>query len=227
MANTKRKLIDLTGQQFGRLTVLTETRVPDRIRPSGRKAWICRCVCGTFVTLKHGQLVSKTRSCGCLSSDVTVAQNRARKGTHRKAIRFKELPEYETWCGMKKRCNNPNTKGFSDYGGRGITVCDRWQHSFADFLADMGSRPSRDHTIERINNEKGYSPDNCKWLEKEKQAQNKRNNRTLTFKGETLCISEWARRTGFHIETLRRRLAKNWSIEHTLTVRLRRPKSAS
>ncbi len=212
------KLVDLTGQVFERLTVLHDTRVPDKHRKNGRRGWVCECICGNVITLAHGQLQSGgTRSCGCLSRDTTATRNRSLAGIHRKEIRSKDFPEYGIWCDMKKRCDNPNYRQFDCYGGRGIKVCERWLHSFDNFYVDMGKRPSNNHTIERINNEGNYSPDNCKWLPKALQAQNKRNNHNLTYNGETLCISEWARRIHINVETLRRRLLNHYSIEEALT----------
>jgi hypothetical protein len=126
-----------------------------------------------------------------------------------------KTPEFGIWLRMLDRCRNPNRRAYHRYGGRGITVCDRW-HSFAAFLEDMGERPSSKHTLDRIDNEAGYSPENCRWATWKEQQQNRSNNHRLTFQGETLCLSEWAQRVGIKKTTLQERLYRGWSVERAL-----------
>lgn len=114
-------------------------------------------------------------------------------------------PEYGSWAAMLTRCRNKNNPGFKNYGGRGITVCERWM-DFSNFLADMGLRPSMRHSLERKNNEGNYEPGNCKWATRAEQANNKRNNRIIEFNGLALTVSNWARRIGIKEATLFRRL---------------------
>jgi len=104
--------------------------------------------------------------------------------------------EYISWIGMFQRCNNPNDRGYSNYGGRGIKVCDRWFQSFENFLADMGKKPTPSHTIDRIDNDGNYTPENCRWATMQEQCRNRRNNRRITFQGKTLCIIEWLKLQG-------------------------------
>lgn len=119
----------------------------------------------------------------------------------------REFPaEYSCWQHIKDRCLNPRCKCFPRYGGRGITVCDRWRASFAAFFADVGPRPGTGYTIERIDNEQGYEPGNCCWVPSSQQQQNTRRTRRITFNGETKSLSEWARVTGLSIGCLQRRL---------------------
>ncbi len=125
------------------------------------------------------------------------------------------MPEYKVWEGMIQRCTNPKAYRFDAYGGRGITVCERWR-DFGNFLADMGSRPGRKHRIERKNNSGNYEPSNCCWATQKRQMRNTRANHLVTFRGETLCVIEWAERLGINYNTLRKRLRK-WSVDRALT----------
>lgn len=124
---------------------------------------------------------------------------------------------YRAWVGMHKRCSNPAYQHYAEYGGRGISVCERWG-DFRNFLADMGEAPLG-RSLDRKDNNKGYSLRNCRWATRVEQAQNKRNNRLLEFEGETLCLCEWARRTMQSAPTLCKRLKRGWSVEEALTGR--------
>lgn len=160
---------DLSGQTFGRLTVL---RLADE-RKGGRIAWLCQCSCGEVRTLTSHQLrQGGTRSCGCYAREACGERAR-RHGSF-------GTPEYSIWAGIIQRTCNPKAPAWDNYGGRGITMCPRWRESFANFLADMGKRPSPDHSVERIDNEQGYSPENCKWILRSEQNRNKRNTHSLT-----------------------------------------------
>jgi len=120
-------------------------------------------------------------------------------------------PEYYAWKDMKRRCFNPNHKRYSDYGGRGITVCDRWLN-LENFLADMGSRPTAKHSLDRINNNGDYSFENCRWATKAEQDNNRRNNKPLiTIENETYTIVQWAEKMGFSRTVIYRRLERGWS----------------
>lgn len=128
----------------------------------------------------------------------------------------------QIWFGMKQRCNNPKHEAYARYGGRGIKICERWE-SFQNFMEDMGPRPGPEYSIERLNNDLGYEPSNCKWATRTEQSRNTRNNRRLTYNGETLCVSEWAERFGLHHNRITKRLESGWSVEEALTT----PASAS
>ena len=121
--------------------------------------------------------------------------------------------EYRTWGGMKQRCHNPNYHGFSEYGGRGIYVCDRWRgdNGFENFLADMGRRPEGDYSIDRIDNDGPYSPENCRWATVRQQAKNRRSTVFLTIEGQTKSVGEWARERGMSEYLIYNRLRKGWS----------------
>lgn len=126
-------------------------------------------------------------------------------------------PEYSAWVNMIARCTNPRQPCYPRYGGRGITVCERWRNSFEAFFADMGPRTSNKHTLERNNNDAGYAPDNCEWATRAKQARNRSSTRFIEFGGECLCVADMAVKHGLNPLTLRARLRLGWSVERALT----------
>lgn len=157
--------IDLTARIFVRLTVLSHAGRDKH----GNAMWDCVCECGTRTVVQGTRLKNgHTRSCSCLLFD----KNRKRLTTHGVTANEASPPTYNTWVNITQRCSNPNVPSWKHYGGRGITVCERWQ-DFANFLADMGERPEG-LSIERIDNDAGYSPENCVWADQKAQTRNKR-----------------------------------------------------
>ena len=132
-----------------------------------------------------------------------------------------ETPTWNSWKAMVNRCRNPNSPNFARYGGRGITVCDRWLTSFAAFLADMGERPSLEHSIDRIDNSKGYEPGNCRWATAKQQCRNTSKNVRLTFEGRTQCVSAWAEELGVSVGTLFGRIARGWPDDRVISKSMR------
>lgn len=128
---------------------------------------------------------------------------------------------YRSWLNLKQRCSNKKNTKFVRYGGRGIKVCKRWLNSFENFLADMGEKPIG-LTLDRVDNDGDYRPSNCRWATSKQQARNKTTNRFITYQGETLCLFDWARRTGIRWNTLQKRLEMGWSIHRTLTEPVRK-----
>ena len=158
------KFNDLLGQRFGRLTVIK--RAPNR----GVKVnWLCQCDCGKQSVAFASDLRSGThQSCGCLQKERVTKHSHAQRHTNGGSI------TYGSWQAMKGRCFNPRVPKYEYYGGRGITVCDRWANSFQAFLDDMGERPSHNHSIDRIDSDGDYTPDNCRWATRAEQSQNQR-----------------------------------------------------
>lgn len=200
---------DLTNKVFQRLTVIR--RAANSIYGSRSiVAWICQCSCGNIITVSAAHLTAgHSRSCGCLSREVTG--NRVRRHNHRS----KRTPEYLSWIGAKGRCFNLKNPAYKRYGGRGVTMCEEWKNDFSAFFKAMGKRP-RGYTLERIDNDGPYSPNNCIWATHYVQGGNKRNNRLLTVNDETHHIAEWARRLNIDHRTLSCRLKSGWSVEKTL-----------
>lgn len=162
--------VDLTGQKFGRLTVLELSH-----KQNGHIFWLCRCDCGELKTAMGGNLKrGHVKSCGCFLRQVSSA----RLKTHG----MSRTSEYSIWDGMKARCQNVQNTAYPNYGGRGITVCERWQ-TFENFYADMGSRPSEKHSVDRRDNDRGYEPDNCYWATPTEQLNNTRVNIAVEYEG--------------------------------------------
>jgi hypothetical protein len=159
--------LNLSGEKYGRLLIVKE--VEPFVYPSGRSVvrYLCRCDCGAKLIVRSFSLRSKyTKSCGCLRRE-TTAKNSTTHG------QSKALSEYRTWQGMKDRCHNSTNISYKWYGAKGVRVCDRWIHSFENFILDMGRKPSRTHSIDRINPSGNYEPSNCRWATPSEQTKNR------------------------------------------------------
>lgn len=195
---------NFTGRIFGRLTV---ERLDSMAK--GRSHWVCLCECGRSLIVSGNHLQrGHTKSCGCYHLDVItkhgVSKDRARRSTLTGDAALKALA-YTSWQCMRSRCNHPGHYGFHNYGGRGISVCDRW-NSFLLFLEDVGLPPSLEHTIERNGNNGDYCPGNCSWATRKEQANNRRDNHPVTIDGVTRTISEWADAAGLRYHCLLSRI---------------------
>lgn len=205
---------NLIGRKFGRLEVLEfiGRRIGRRRNGASHRSfyWRCICECGTHRIAMGGNLVKgNIVSCGCFQRELLSANRRTHGLT--------KTPEYKVWGSMIDRCTNPKNDCWGRYGGRGISICPEWRRSFETFLADIGPRPTRKHTLDRINNNGNYEPSNCRWATQTTQSRNKRNNRILTFNGATLCVVDWANITGLNPCTIYARLDAGWTAERTLT----------
>jgi hypothetical protein len=193
------RLIDVTNQRFGRLVVTRRVAVPGQ-----RPQWMCNCDCGKTSIARTGDLRSgRHRSCGCLRTESITKHGG-----------WKTLT-YSSWMSMRDRCFNPNSPHYDRYGGRGITICKRWQ-SFAHFRDDLGERPSARHTLERVNNDGNYEPSNCRWATRLEQSYNRSFSRILTIDDRAMCVAEWATELNWPQDRIRSRLKLGWSDRQAL-----------
>lgn len=211
MAQNKRTTPDLRGTRFGKLVVVELVHAPRR------RKWKCKCDCGRDALVYPNNLKrGLTRSCGCGER----AWRRA-FGPSRRTHGASNTRELSIWNNMIRRCEDPKNAAFRYYGARGIRVCKRWRNSFQAFMADMGPRPSRRHSVDRMDNNGNYEPRNCRWALPIEQGRNARHNRLITFAGETMCMSAWAERVGMTPDNLKLRLRRGWTIARALTEPLR------
>ncbi len=182
------------GQTYGRLTVVRRISPAEAPGSSHEAWWACVCSCGKTKQAKASRLRSgKLKSCGCLAAERRVLRAAGVNSQH---------PLYQTWRNMLHRCENPKAHAYDRYGGRGITVCDKWQ-TFSGFLEDMGPRPSPKHTLDRIDNDGPYSPENVRWATAAEQANNRGAGRRVRMDGESVDAAEAARRLGMTEAALR------------------------
>ncbi len=168
----------MTGKKFTRLLVISQDI---KRTPQGQVMWKCECECGNTVVVRGQALRNgNTKSCGCLRNENAVNL----KYTHGCASNSRTT-EYVIWKGIKSRCYNKNSGSYHNYGGRGIIVCERWLHSFENFLSDMGERPEGDYSVDRIDNNSNYTPDNCRWATRKEQCNNRRTNIKLLVDYDT------------------------------------------
>lgn len=206
------KFNDLSGQSFVRLTAIEQVR-DDR----GSLVWRCSCICGGEARVRAYRLKSgHTKSCGCIAREAAVINGR--KATkHGLTSGGVIASEYTVWRGMLARCYYPASPSFARYGAKGIAVCDRWRRSFAVFYEDVGPRPSLQHTLDRLDNSRGYSPDNCRWATRREQANNKTTNRRIAWGDREMTLREWADVLGLRYGMLLQRFAKGWPPERAFT----------
>lgn len=195
---------NLVGQRFGRWTVLARMpRIHDRTTQ-----WMCRCDCGTERVVGSKLKSGESTSCGCLARESLTRRSGLEAATARAL--------YNRWRNMRRRVSSPSDVSWIRYGGRGITVCQRWE-LFENFAADMGPTFHPDLTLERIDNDGSYSPENCRWATRQEQAWNTRKSKHLSFLGHEKTLAEWAELLGIHRTTLRTRLRRGWPVDRALT----------
>lgn len=200
------KALDISGATFGRLTAIRPNGFDEQ--PSRRHiTWLCQCSCGSQITVRlNGLRSGGTKSCGCIN----------KSGEHRATHRMISTPEYKTWARMKDRCYNKNSADYPLYGARGISVSADWRSSFESFYRDIGPRPNNKASLDRIDSNGNYEKGNCRWADDYTQSRNKRNNVNLQLNGESMCLTDWAKRLGISPSTLSERISK-WTLEKALT----------
>lgn len=207
MSNTKEL-------RFGRLLVISD-KMYLPVGNQGRKAvfYECRCDCGITKTIRYDDLRSnRTVSCGCYNKENTKTKFTAHG--------MRNHPLYNIWNSMIQRCYNPNSKSYKNYGGRGIIMCDEWKNELTgceQFATDMGNRPSHKHSIDRIDVNGNYQPNNCRWATPDQQMRNTRRNKLLSYNGITKPLVEWAEEYNLPYDILAGRIRKKWSMETALT----------
>lgn len=203
------------GDKFSKLTVVGFVGV----NKSKKRVWLCRCECGRETKVTTGHLISgHSKTCGCKRLQNSIKATKIHNTKHG----MRGTKEYCAWSELKQRCNNPKDPGYKNYGARGIKVCDRWLHSFENFFADMGKAPDG-YSIDRIDVNGDYCPENCRWADNETQQYNRRDTVKITFNGITENLSYWSKKTGLSTRTLYSRFHDmKWSAEKTLLTPLRR-----
>ncbi len=206
------KLIDLTGQKFGRLTVLERA-----FTRKGQLFWKCECDCGRVCIVQGSSLRGRrTRSCGCLHDQMARVRINEVNCSHPSSIIDKRL--YQVWSNMRQRCSNPNHPEYQNYGGRGIKVCLEWDTDFFAFekwALENGYKHGL--SIDRIDNNGYYSPNNCRWADCLIQSNNQRKTIMLTYKGETKALRFWADEFGLPRNVVKCRIRAGWTVERALT----------
>jgi len=202
------KHIITPGQRFTHWSVIREVDPIPRQDGHRLRRILCRCDCGTErVVLLMSLRKGASTCCGCIGNQKIGARRR----THGQCADYRRTKTYDVWNNMMARCYNPKGSGYENYGGRGIKVCERWR-DFKNFYADMGERPAG-KSLDRIDNDGHYAPENCAWRSAAEQIRNRRTTVRLTWQGETLTVPEWAERLGVTYKFLEHRREMGWSVE--------------
>ena len=217
----------LVGERFTRLKVIKQAE--DHVFPNGATGvrYLCKCKCGnTKIVLAASLKNNGTKSCGCIRKETTIARNKSNK------VDYKSTPEYSCYLSMRARCLNPDKKDYPRYGGRGIKICKRWRkgegklNGFQCFFEDMGPLPKPGYQIDRIDNEGNYKKSNCRWVTNKENANNRRSNMKITFKGKTQSLSSWVTELGLKennttYKRIHRRIKLGWTPKKAFSNTLR------
>lgn len=207
---------DLTGLRFMHLLVLEDAGT----NKYGRAKWLCKCDCGNYhTTLGKYLLNGDATSCGCRRAKFLVNVTYRKQPVHG----MSNTRIFQTWQGMRNRCNNPNDRAYRNYGGRGIKICKEWNDFMNFYHWAMANGYTDDLTIDRINNDGNYEPSNCRWADLKTQANNTRRNHYLTYKGKTKSMAEWADEKNIEYSTLRARInTYHWPVEKAIETPVRK-----
>jgi hypothetical protein len=201
------------SETFGRLTTIgPQFKMPIGKSGSRTPYQVCECSCGEVtLVMSHNLHRNHTTSCGCRRKEA-AKESKTTHGESSKTV------EYKIWSSMLNRCNNPKNRDYIDYGGRGIKVCAKWSgpSGYENFLSDVGRRPSPRHSLDRENTNGEYSPENCRWATPSEQANNRRNNRILTYNGKSQTLAQWSVELGLDYCTIKMRIKRGWSVEKAL-----------
>jgi hypothetical protein len=194
---------------------------PSLTKKTRRRAWF-KCSCGAeFESAINDVKSGGTQSCKCKKEKVA----KTRFITHGLTTSSGHHPLHRTWRNITSRCGNPKNPGYKNYGGRGITVCDRWKglYGFPSFLEDVGEKPSKEHSLDRIDNNQGYSKENCRWATRREQSRNTRRTVVIEYQCVSMSLKEWSLVLGINYQTLCNRIAGGWAIEKAFTVPVKKP----
>lgn len=204
----------IAGTKMNRLTVIRQAAPVINHKGYKTRMVEVRCDCGTVKTIRAAAFFSEhLKSCGCLKVEKFVA----RTTTHGDTAGRNSSKEYRAWHDAIERCERASHPGYKNYGGRGINVCERWRNNYAAFLEDMGRAPSQRHSIDRINVDGGYAPDNCRWATPRQQARNTTKSRFIEHDGIRLTVAEWSERTGLSKDAILYRLKAGWPLNIALS----------
>ncbi len=207
-----KRLIDITGQKYGRLTCIEPTGETNK---QNSALWLCWCDCGNEVVVCSNSLRrGNTKSCGCLRQEI----DRKKPWKHGLTMGGKRLRLYWIWSAMKDRCFNPKNESYHRYGGRGIKVCPEWMEFEPFYVWATVHGYKDDLTIDRINNDGNYESGNCRWVTHKEQSKNTSRNHFVTFQGETKTIGDWAGVLGLRPKTLLMRIRNGWPLEKAMTL---------
>jgi len=205
-AEMKKRIVIKVGDTLGNFLILRHVGVINK-----NSHWFCRCICGTERVFGQPAMRKTDASCGCRRNAMTSARNLKHGHTYRNAI----TTEYLIWQSIKARCFNTRNKSYKNYGARGITMCKQWL-DFEVFLSDMGRRPVG-LEIDRIDNNGGYDPGNCRWVTAKEQTRNRRTTKKIDFRGDVLPLAEWCEKLELNYKTVFKRLSLGWTPEKALT----------
>ena len=208
------KVKDLTGQRFGKLKVVEYT---GRTTTVGKNAiWLCKCDCGKLIEVRGTNLTNKKRpqkSCGCATAEIVSLSNTTHGGSKERL--------YKVWMCMRRRCYEKSNKDYQNYGGRGVGVCDEWQNydAFREWAIANGYDPNAKYhqcTIDRIDVDGDYSPDNCRWADMKTQSNNKRKSKLIEHNGKSQTLRTWSEELGFNYMLVKDRLRRGWTFERAI-----------